>query len=335
MLHGGLAGLPRTFLHPPDSFHSPLGSYGHDRPRPPDRLCQPRQSSSRSRRWQKKGNGHSLSDGCHSPAHHRATSHRESFALLLRRGSRSRACLLGGQGPHGCLPALRLRRPENLHFARPAHSSLHIGCHYFDRCLLRPASRPRNHQAQCLKDEAAAVVGGGHSGLRKSLVIAQVTLSLLLLIGAGLFTRSLGNLRNLGPGFPAQNLVGFEIDPSFSGYSVPRMKVFYPQLLESLASIPGVQSTGLASVRILEDNEWDSSMTVEGFSPPTPDAHPEPFMNQVSPNYFATLGVPVVNGRDFRPTDNREVKHRPEEPADRGWEPAVAMINETFAKRYF
>ncbi len=83
-----------------------------------------------------------------------------------------------------------------------------------------------------LKDEAAAVVGGGHGALRKSLVIAQVTLSLLLLIGAGLFTRSLGNLRNLGPGFPPQNLVAFEIDPSYSGYSVARLKVFYPQLLD-------------------------------------------------------------------------------------------------------
>jgi predicted permease len=155
------------------------------------------------------------------------------------------------------------------------------------------------------------------------------------LIGAGLFVRSLGNLRDLGPGFPAQNLVGFEIDPSYSGYSVERMKVFYPQLSESLASIPGVQSVGLASMRILEDNEWDSSMTVEGFSPPTPDAHPEPYMNQVGPNYFATLGVPIVAGRDFRISDNREIKHRPEEPPDRGWEPATIMINETFAKKYF
>ena len=189
--------------------------------------------------------------------------------------------------------------------------------------------------ASTLKDEAAAVVGGGHGALRKSLVIAQVTLSLLLLIGAGLFTRSLGNLRNLGPGFPAQNLVGFEIDPSYSGYSVPRQKVFYPQLLEALASIPGVQSAGLASQRILEDDEWDSSMTVEGFTPPTPDAHPEPYMNEISPNYFATLGVPIVNGRDFRPTDTHEIKHRPEEPPDRGWESATVMINESFAKKYF
>jgi predicted permease len=187
--------------------------------------------------------------------------------------------------------------------------------------------------ATTLKDEAAAVVGGGHGALRKSLVVAQVTLSLLLLIGAGLFTKSLGNLRNLGPGFNPQNLVGFEIDPSYSGYNVARLKAFYPQLLDALSSIPGVQSTGLASLRILEDNEWDSSMTVEGFNPPTPDAHPEPYMNEVSPNYFATMGVPIVNGRDFRPSDTGEVHHHPDDPY--GWNPSVVMINETFAKKYF
>jgi predicted permease len=201
--------------------------------------------------------------------------------------------------------------------------------------LLPALQTTKPNVASTLKDEAAAVVGGGHGALRKSLVIAQVTLSLLLLIGAGLFTRSLGNLRNLGPGFSAQNLIGFEIDPSYSGYSVARLKTFYPQLLDSLSSIPGVQATSLASVRILEDNEWDSSMTAEGFSPPTPDAHPEPYMNQISPNYFATLGIPIVNGRDFRPTDTNEVKHNPEEKGDMGWQPSVIMINETFAKKYF
>jgi|HubBroStandDraft_6_1064221.scaffolds.fasta_scaffold23451_2 predicted permease len=201
--------------------------------------------------------------------------------------------------------------------------------------LLPALQTTKPNVAGTLKDEAAAVVGGGHGALRKSLVIAQVTLSLLLLIGAGLFTRSLGNLRNLGPGFPAQNLVGFEIDPSYSGYTVARLKSFYPQLLDSLSSIPGVQSTGLASLRILEGDEWDSSMTAEGFSPPTPDAHPEPYMNEISPNYFATLGVPIVNGRDFRPTDDHQIKHNPEEKGDMGWEPSVIMINETFAKKYF
>jgi len=85
-------------------------------------------------------------------------------------------------------------------------------------------------------------------------------------------------------------------------------------------------------MRILEGNEWDSSMTVEGYAPPTPDARPEPYMNQISPNYFATLSVPIVAGRDFRVTDNQEV-FLGRDPDD--WNPTVVMINETFAKRYF
>src|SRR3989475_11536663 len=131
--------------------------------------------------------------------------------------------------------------------------------------------------AGTLKDQAGAVVGGGgHHRLRKGLVVAQVTLSLLLLVGAGLFVRSLANLRDLGPGFPAERLVAFQVDPSLSGYTVEHMKVFYPQLSDALRSIPGVQSVGLASMRILEDNEWDSSMSVEGFTPAKPGEHAEP-----------------------------------------------------------
>jgi putative ABC transport system permease protein len=186
--------------------------------------------------------------------------------------------------------------------------------------------------AGALKDQAGAVVGGGHNRLRKGLVIAQVTLSLLLLVAAGLFVRSLSNLQNLGPGFPAERLVGFNIDPSLSGYAPERMKVFYPQLSEALRSIPGVQSVGLASMRILEDNEWDSSMSVEGFTPAKPNESAEPYMNSISPNYFATLGVSIVAGRDFTPNDNRDVKHGPQVW---NWVPTTVMINEKFAKKYF
>jgi predicted permease len=187
--------------------------------------------------------------------------------------------------------------------------------------------------AGTLKDQAGAVVGGsGHIRLRKGLVVAQVTLSLVLLVGAGLFVRSLANLRNLGPGFPPERLVGFQIDPSLNGYSPERLKVFYPQLSDALSAIPGVQSVGLASMRILEDNEWDSGMSVEGFTPAKPDEHAQPYMNQIGPNYFATLGVPVVSGRDFRITDNRDVKHGPEVW---NWVPTTVMINEKFAKKYF
>jgi putative ABC transport system permease protein len=199
---------------------------------------------------------------------------------------------------------------------------------------LVPAIRTtRPNISGTLKDQAGAVVGGGgHHRLRKTLVIAQVTLSLLLLVGAGLFVRSLANLRNLGPGFSPERLVGFNIDPSLNGYSSDRMKVFYPQLTEALSAIPGVQSVGLAVVRILEDNEWDSGMSVEGFTPDKPDDHAQPYMNSIGPNYFATMGVPIVAGRDFRSTDNHEVKHGPEEW---NWVPTTVIINEKFAKKFF
>src|SRR3989442_6493787 len=73
-------------------------------------------------------------------------------------------------------------------------------------------------------------------------------------------------------------------------------------------------------------------MTVEGYTPAKAGEHAQPFMNQVSPNYFTTLGVPIVAGRDFTVKDNREVKHGPEQD---NWAPTTVMINETFAKKFF
>jgi putative ABC transport system permease protein len=183
-----------------------------------------------------------------------------------------------------------------------------------------------------LKDEASAVVGSGNRGLRKSLVVVQVALSLLLLIGAGLFLRSLENLSKLGPGFTAERLIGFNIDPMLNGYSIERTKLMFREITDNLGALPGVQSVGLASMRILENNEWDSSMSVEGYNPDKPDDRAQPYMNQVSPNYFAALGVPIIAGRDFTMADNHEVKHGPD--AD-DFVPTVVMINEAFAKKYF
>ena len=186
-----------------------------------------------------------------------------------------------------------------------------------------------------LKEQAGAVVGGtGQAGLKKALVVAQVALSLLLLIGAGLFVRTLSNLSSLGPGFPAERLVGFDIDPTLVGYTPDRSKLLYQRLTDSLGAIPGVNSVSLAAVRILEDNEWDSGMTVEAFSPSKPGEHAQPFMNQISPGYFTTLGVPIVAGRDFTLNDNRETL-RGLSPKGDDWSPTVCIINETFARKYF
>jgi predicted permease len=186
-----------------------------------------------------------------------------------------------------------------------------------------------------LKDQAGAVVGGSsQAGLKKALVVAQVSLSLLLLIGAGLFLRTLKNLSNLGPGFPVERLIGFNIDPILAGYKTEQMKPFYQRLTDTLAATPGVKAVSLAEMRILEDDEWDSSMTVEGYSPSKEGEHAEPYMNRISPGYFNTLGVPIVNGRDFTLNDNKEVLRGRSEKHD-DWEPTTVMINETFARKYF
>jgi predicted permease len=118
-----------------------------------------------------------------------------------------------------------------------------------------------------LKDTVGAIAGtGGSLFLRKGLVTAQVALSFLLLFGAGLFVRSLQNLKTADTGVDLENLVTFQLAPSLSGYDAPRTVHFYRQLLDRLRSSAGVKSAALASVPILAGNEWDSSMSVEGQS---------------------------------------------------------------------
>ena len=184
--------------------------------------------------------------------------------------------------------------------------------------------------APTLKDQAGSVAGTGHARLRKSLVVAQVTLSLLLLIGAGLFIRSLQNLRDVGPGFPASNLIAFTVDPSLNGYDGPRSVAFFRELNRNLAGMPGVQSASLAMQPILENNQWDSTVNVEGYtSKPGEDMNPQ--FNAISPGYFATLGVPLLEGRDFSERDTGTIRHRGIPfPI-----PNVIIVNEMLAKRYF
>ena len=185
--------------------------------------------------------------------------------------------------------------------------------------------------APTLKDNVGGIVGGGNVRFRKTLVAAQVTLSLLLLVGAGLFIRSLRNLRDLGPGFPAENLVSFNVDPSLNGYDAERAKAFYRQLSDSIGAVPGVRSVGLASMRILENNEWDNWVTVEGYRPKAAET-PDPYMNSIGPGYFATLGVPILAGRDFTPKDTQTVQHGPKPD---NIVATVVLVNEKFARRFF
>jgi predicted permease len=173
-----------------------------------------------------------------------------------------------------------------------------------------------------LKDTMGSIAGtGGSLFLRKGLVTAQVALSFLLLFGAGLFVRSLQNLKTTDTGVGLDNLVTFQLAPTLNGYDAPRTVQFYQRLLERLRSASGVKSAALATVPILAGDEWDSSMSVEGHKFADGEDM-QAFMNSLSPGYFETMKVPFIEGRDFAPLDATE-------------NATVAIVNRKFADHFF
>ena len=149
-----------------------------------------------------------------------------------------------------------------------------------------------------LKEEAGSVAGGhGHVRLRKTFVALQVALSALLLIGAGLFVRTLDNLRKVDLGFQAENIVMFGVRPATQYDNARKLRVFR-SLLESLAAVPGVRAVGANSTRLLTGGRWDSQISIPGVEMKNGNV-PWSFFNAVTPGYFDALGIPVKLGRDF------------------------------------
>jgi predicted permease len=181
--------------------------------------------------------------------------------------------------------------------------------------------------AATLKNQAPNI-GGGHPGLRKGLVVAQVALSLLLLVGAGLFLRSLNKLLHIETGFVADHLVAFTIEPSVAGYPVERSKQIATEIRRRLSGTPGVQSSAFAFFGVLNGGAWGMSLTIEG-DHLNPGGRLTSLCNAVSPGYFDTMGTRLVAGRAFRDSDVRGG------PRVEGWPYRVAVVNETFVRRYF
>jgi predicted permease len=174
-----------------------------------------------------------------------------------------------------------------------------------------------------LKDAAGSIATpGGSLFLRKGLVATQVALSFLLLFGAGLFVKSLQNLKATPTGFrDPDNLITFQLSPALNGYDAPRTVHFYDEVLANIRAIPGVRAAGLASDPLLSGDEWDSTTSVEGHKAKDGEDM-QAFMNAISPGYFQTMGVPIIAGRDF---DRRDVKDKSK----------VAIVNERFARHFF
>jgi len=180
-----------------------------------------------------------------------------------------------------------------------------------------------------LKDFAGAVTGTNiPAGFRKTLVMAQVALSFLLLAGAGLFTRTLINLKGTETGFEsAQNLVSFQVDPARNGYSTERTRGFYTDALREIRALPGIKSAAYAMWPVLNGREWDLTVVVDGHQAEQGEDM-QVYYNLVSPGYWHAMGIPLLGGRDF---DARDRVDRPGDPQP--W--TVAIVNRAFAEHFF
>jgi predicted permease len=176
--------------------------------------------------------------------------------------------------------------------------------------------------ALTLKDHAGNVsAGGANVRLRKALVVSQVALSLLMLIAAALFARSLHNLKNVDLGFRRERLLSFNVEPSLAGYNAERIRRFAEEVQARVAATSRVQSAAVGVVSIITGDQDSRTIFIEGHQPKE-DENMNPWFDTVSPGYFATLGIPLLAGRDFN-------------ARDRIGAPRVALVNDVFANYYF
>jgi predicted permease len=176
--------------------------------------------------------------------------------------------------------------------------------------------------SQMLKDQGSTTSAGpGHVRFRKFLVAGQVAFTLLLLAGATLFAGTLWNLRKQNLGISTENLITFSISPQLSGYDDAKTVVLIDQLRERLSAIPGVQAVGSSQIPVLTGTDMGGNITIEGRQKlDSDDSHVN--FDAVSPNYFSTMRVPLVAGREFG-------------AGDTATNTKVAIINEAMAKVYF
>ncbi len=189
---------------------------------------------------------------------------------------------------------------------------------------LVPAMQTRKLDlATALKADSAGVVGGGgRAWVRSGLVLVQVSLSFVLLVVVGLLVQSLQKIRNSSPGFSTHGVLFTSIDLKSAGYDAQRAQTFQDELLERVKALPGVESAAFARMTPLSYGSFsESPIAVDGYQPP--DAkQPTVQYNEVGPDYLATMGIPLVSGREFTRADNENAA-------------PVAVVNETMAAQYW
>jgi len=170
-----------------------------------------------------------------------------------------------------------------------------------------------------LKGEAPA--GGSRSRLSRALVVAQMALSVVLLVCAGLFLRNLQAATSVDKGFNAEGLLLASVDPSLQGYNRGRTEQFYRVLLDRLRALPGVKVVGMAQYTQLGLGNSDRGVTVPGYTP-APDEGMSINYNIVAPGYLEAMGIPLVEGRAFAARDD-------------SLSAPVMVVNQQFVRRFF
>jgi len=177
--------------------------------------------------------------------------------------------------------------------------------------------------AAAIKTEMGGVVGGhGKSWARSSLVVVQVSLSFVLLVGAGLVIKSLDKIRSTSPGFTTHRVLTTAVDLVSAGYNIQQAKTFQDELLDRVLALPGVESAAFARLAPLSYGSYSSSpIAVDAYNVP-PEEEPTVEYNEVGPGYLATMGIPLVSGREFTRADDESAT-------------LVAIVNETMAAQFW
>ena len=162
---------------------------------------------------------------------------------------------------------------------------------------------------------------GRLSRLSKGLLVVQVAVSALLLVGAGLFIRTLYNLQRVRLGFNPENLLVFRLQPKQAGYKEEEMLRLYQQLFDRLDHLPEVRGATFATVELIAEDNWFMDFLLPGESAASAAEH-ETMRQTVRENYFATMEIPFLRGREFTIHDNQNA-------------PAVAVVNQTFQRKFF
>lgn len=190
---------------------------------------------------------------------------------------------------------------------------------------IAPATQASQFNLNDTLKEGGRDSGAGVRGkrLRSSLVIAEVAVSFILLIGAGLLINSFMHLRNLDPGFRADHLLALQVDLSELKYSDnPRRVAFFHEVVRRVRPLPGVQSVAVAGNLPFTYNGDSTSIAVEGIPDPPPDQWPDVIWRTIGPGYFNTMGIPLVRGREFNDSDTLDTT-------------PVVVVSEKTAKHYW